>query len=572
MSEKLRLGLLLDSYSLPAWAHWALLRIAQSQYAAFCLVILSEDERVCTRDAGGITTANMLYHAFRRLDEGFFCRGHKASERVDSSALLSDTPLIKVKPSWDGDRCFLEPSDVAMIRASNLDVLIKLGSGMISSDLLGLPRYGVWMHNHGEGSKVGPGFWEVMHGEPETISALHLLGRNGNENRVIHSVHVATFPFSPARNKNRCLWVSAGLLPRQLALLHRLGAEVFFARAGASVGQDSMPVPVEHPAPSNSAMLRLAPRLMRRNLREIWQRVSRLDTWYLMYHLGDHVPPLGQFVKVMPPKDRFWADPHIVARNGKYYVFVEEYLYKKKRGHISVIEIDSSGTWRPPVAVLEQDYHLSYPHVFAWQDSYFMVPESAAHATIDLYECTAFPYQWEFRMSLMQNIVAVDSTLFYHHDRWWLFTGIADPAQALPHVELSLFFSRELCSTEWQPHPWNPLVSDVRKARCAGSIFARGDRLYRPSQDCSRIYGFGFDLNEILMLSDKEYQERTAASVRPDWDEETQATHTFASAGRLTMVDAFMRRSRCGEAPAWLKRAAASRRAYRDPGDAPSVR
>ena len=61
------------------------------------------------------------------------------------------------------------------------------------------------------------------------------------------------------------------------------------------------------------------------------------------------------------------------------------------------------------------------------------------------------------------------------------------------------------------------------------------------------MYGYGFDLNEIMLLSDTEYLERRVTLVRPDWDKRTLATHTFAVAGRLTVIDALMQRPRFWE-------------------------
>ena len=147
-------------------------------------------------------------------------------------------------------------------------------------------------------------------------------------------------------------------------------------------------------------------------------------------------------------------------------------------------------------------------------------------------------------MTLMADVQAVDTTLLYHESRWWLFTAMAENEGAFPEVELFLFYSDELLTREWTPHPRKPIVSDVKKARPAGRIFARNGKLYRPSQDGSRLYGYGFDLNEILLLSETEYAERTAASVRPHWDRKVLGTHTFTREGQLTVIDALTRRRR----------------------------
>jgi hypothetical protein len=69
-------------------------------------------------------------------------------------------------------------------------------------------------------------------------------------------------------------------------------------------------------------------------------------------------------------------------------------------------------------------------------------------------------------------------------------------------------------------------------------LFVKDGKLFRPSQDCSQGYGHGVDLNEIEILSETEYCERRILSIRPDWDKKIVATHTFASCGDLTVIDA----------------------------------
>ena len=58
------------------------------------------------------------------------------------------------------------------------------------------------------------------------------------------------------------------------------------------------------------------------------------------------------------------------------------------------------------------------------------------------------------------------------------------------------------------------------------------------------MYGYGFDLNEIVILSETEYDEKTVTSVRPDWTDKVIATHTYANRGGLTVIDALTHRSK----------------------------
>jgi hypothetical protein len=281
---------------------------------------------------------------------------------------------------------------------------------------------------------------------------------------------------------------------------------------------------------------------------EIPHKVLFKYQWYLMFDLDKGSPkPFSQFKAIVPPKDKCWADPHVIQADGQYYIFIEEYIYRSRKGHISVIEMDRHGNWRHPIRVLERDYHLSYPFVFEWEGKYYMVPESVDNRTIELYECIEFPHTWKFKMNLMENVNAVDTTLFHQDGKWWLFTGIAESQDSLPLVQLFLFFSNELLTCEWNSHPLNPIIPDILRGRPAGSVFTRNGQILRPSQDCSKMYGYGIDLNEILLLSDTEYRERRVTLVRPDWNEKTLGTHTFAVAGQLTVIDAVIQRPRFWE-------------------------
>lgn len=296
---------------------------------------------------------------------------------------------------------------------------------------------------------------------------------------------------------------------------------------------------------SNREALRLSWRLVTRLAGRAVQKALYLDEWHLMFDVsGQADVPFDQFNKIIPPKDRFWADPHSLHVNGRYYIFVEEYLYRAKKAHIAVIEMDEQGRCKAPVRVLEADYHLSYPFVFEWQGQYYMVPESAENESVSLYECVSFPYEWRFKMHLMRGVHAVDTTLLRHEGRWWLFTGMNEDWAALPLVKLYLFSSSELFTMDWQPHPMNPIVSDEMIARPAGRLYTRDGALFRPTQVFSTMYGSGFDLNEVVTLTETEYREKPAASVRPDWDPRIEATHTYTRDGQLTVIDVFTRRRR----------------------------
>jgi len=109
-----------------------------------------------------------------------------------------------------------------------------------------------------------------------------------------------------------------------------------------------------------------------------------------------------------------------------------------------VIELDRQGNYTAPVTVLETDYHLSYPCVFEWQDEVYMIPETRADRSIQLYRCTEFPGEWELDTVLLDDLNATDATVMEHNGRWWMFANVGEKHYPSDWDELSIFHAETL--------------------------------------------------------------------------------------------------------------------------------
>jgi hypothetical protein len=92
------------------------------------------------------------------------------------------------------------------------------------------------------------------------------------------------------------------------------------------------------------------------------------------------------------------------------------------------------------------------------------------------------------------------------------------------------------------PHPCNPVVADVRRARMAGRLFRHGGRLYRPAQNCTPQYGSSLVIHEVTALTPGAYREVPVQEIHPDWDRRYVGIHTINAAAGLSLID--LRRSR----------------------------
>jgi hypothetical protein len=246
----------------------------------------------------------------------------------------------------------------------------------------------------------------------------------------------------------------------------------------------------------------------------------------------------AEFTEVPQPEGSERADPFVIEHSGRNYVFFEEVPAGALKGRISCFEILEDERAGTPFVALETSRDLSYPFVLVENGDIYMIPESAATLAAPLYRARRFPQEWEHVTNLVEGIPVVDTTPFYLDGVWYFFAGTKEPG-----LECLLFYADRL-EGRWQYHPANPVSSDARRARPAGSLFCRNGRLFRPAQDCSARYGYAIALNEILKLSKTEYEERPAETILPLWRPGLLGTHTVNGNERYEVIDGLRRESR----------------------------
>ena len=545
---KLRIGLLLDSFEVPAWVYEMLVTLRQSTYADIALIVVNDSPKPKHRSLFSRVLGawdNLFFAAYWKLDAKLFAVTPDAFEPRDATALLHDVPVMRVRPECTKYSDRLADADIERIATYHLDVFVRLGFRILRGRILTVAKHGVWSYHHGDNqvNRGGPpGFWEVLEGHAVTGSILQVLTEDLDNGVVLYRSFSATDPVSVKRNRNNYYWKSLSFLPRKLKELHAIGGAEFTRRVSSS-NHPQLYAHRLYVTPRNAECAVVLTRHLVRWARRRLERALLREQWIVMFDMRDGVSGSPwRFKRMTPPRDRFWADPHVIYKHGRYCVFIEEFVYTRGKAHISVIEIDTNGTYSAPVPVLERPYHLSYPFVFEWNGDCYMVPESSANSSIEVYRCVEFPHKWELCVTLMQDVTAVDATLFCDGRKWWLFANVRERPGASKWDELFLFSADTPLSTHWTPHPANPVVSDVRRSRPAGAIFEHGGRLYRPSQNSGTRYGYGLNLNRIITLSETEYREEESSTLEPKWARDVRGIHTLSHVNRLTVVDALVQR------------------------------
>lgn len=269
--------------------------------------------------------------------------------------------------------------------------------------------------------------------------------------------------------------------------------------------------------------------------------------WNILVDINNEISTsFSKFKEIRPPKNKFWADPFVIYKNDKYYIFLEEFLNFKNKGHLSVITMDKNGNYNDPVKFLECDYHLSYPSIFEFQNTLYLIHGTIhdSKSYVELFKCENFPLKWKHDRKLICDIPLVDTNMFFYDKKWWIFACKAENNGTSQSNELMLFYSDNPLGKNWIPHPLNPIVSDIRNARPAGKIFKINDKMIRPAQNCFQVYGNGFSFNEIIKLNENEYEEKHLEFFKPDWNHSIIGLHTFNYDNGCTVIDTRKKRNR----------------------------
>jgi hypothetical protein len=105
-----------------------------------------------------------------------------------------------------------------------------------------------------------------------------------------------------------------------------------------------------------------------------------------------------------------------------------------------------------------------------------------------------------------------------------------------------LYYSENPLDENWIPHPLNPVISNIKNSRPAGSVFKMNEKIIRPAQNCFQVYGNGFSFNEIIKLNENEYEEKQLEFFKPEWKDDLIGLHTFNYNNGCTVSDARIKR------------------------------
>lgn len=195
--------------------------------------------------------------------------------------------------------------------------------------------------------------------------------------------------------------------------------------------------------------------------------------------------PTPKFRVIKNPFGGYAADPFLVEESGVTYIFAELFDHYKGKAGLGYIVLSENcsrkSNWK---MVIEEPYHLSYPHVLKIQGNYFICPESSCTGEVYFYKCIHFPDKWEKMNAFIKDKRCSDTTFFEKNGEIYGVTCLFDENPMQLYLFKYDFIKNEVCFS-----PNNPIVTGKKLARSGGNFIKNSDKIFRVVQNCSESYG-----------------------------------------------------------------------------------
>ncbi len=545
MNKPLRFGIMCDGYVFKKWQGRVIESLISSGLTEPVLLIINEnpafENKTLVKKLRSYLNRKLLFKVYMR----FVCKPDSL-ENIDLRDLLKDIPSISCSTQLKGKYSeYFINEDIEKIKEHNTDFILRFGFNIIRGEVLKVPKYGVWSYHHSDemiyrGGTTG--FWEIYKNDNVSGAALQRLTDKLDAGIFLKKGYFKTIKHSYSAQIDNLLYGCIDF-PKQVCI------DIF---NNAAAYMNKPPSETKAPLyfiPNNLQMLCFFGKLFKNKLSFHYNELFFTEQWNigvvkepiqsLIYDLRFTIYDLNtksKDIKWATLTNRFSckADCFGYESEGKINILFEDFSYEKMKSSLGKIEFDDVSGFANERTLLEKTYHLSYPYIFKVDNELYCIPESYQNKQISLYKVDKATGELIFVKTLIDNISAIDSTIVFYNDKWWLFCTRKEHDS---NTNLFVYYS-DLFDGEYIPHANNPVKTDIRSARPAGTPFIYDSQLYRPSQNCSKTYGGQIVINRVEKISPFEFEEHEAAVIKSFDDISFRdGVHTISSVGDYCLID-----------------------------------
>lgn len=531
VKRKLRFAIMCNDLQLKQWQHDVITHLVNSGIAEPVLLITNSHNEKNTS-----LTKKILNYPYSKFLWNRYLRKLSRTPMQQLTALpeyLKKTEILNCTVIKKGYSEYFSDTDVAKIKFLDIDFMLRFGFNIIRGEILNAARYGIWSYHHDDEQKYrgGPfGFWEIYKNAYVNGVILQRLTEKLDAGIVLKKYFFKTTLHSFKEHTNNLLCNSTEM-PLQVCRDILNNCSEYFLKEPTVT---KAPI---YKAPRNFVLFIFLVKLFRNRLLFHYKELFRSEKWFIGISkkpikeiIFNNIDPEFEFIKPLK-KSEFYADSFIYNENGVAKIIFEDYNYKTKKGVIASIPVND---FAQAEIMLSEETHLAYPFIFHEARNTYCIPEESEINRIALYKLNEINHCFEFQKILIENIDAVDSTLFKYSDCFWLFFT---RKSAGTNSKLFAYYSQSLAGPYLEHHN-NPIKVDIRSSRPAGTPFLMDGDLYRPAQNSAKHYGSRISINKIVKLTPDEFFEELVSEIRPEkYSKKYCGTHTVAVSESFIVID-----------------------------------
>lgn len=248
----------------------------------------------------------------------------------------------------------------------------------------------------------------------------------------------------------------------------------------------------------------------------------------------------------MPYSNTYWyADPILVSHNGESFLFLESYDMRTQLGSIAYAKFDASGKLSEPKIVIREDYHMSFPMVFSWNGCLYMIPETCANRSLNLYRCEGDIEKWSLIKSFPVEEELVDTVVTACYED---YVELLTSAQHKTHKRKNKWQKFRIVREGADFRLEADTVFNAREEygfadRTAGSLIVEQDKKILPTQESTETdYGVNLYLNDYSagdLIHLPMLKKVTVDNILlPDVPQKQQiGVHSYGLSEKLEVVD-----------------------------------
>jgi hypothetical protein len=456
-----------------------------------------------------------------------YYRKYKLNSNKISKIIIS--PLLKENIF----SFYFNKSDILKIKKKKLDIIVRLGSGIIRGEILNASKNGIISLHHGDPASYRggpPGFWEVIYKEPNIYYMIQRLTDELDNGQIIHRGSIQTrhyFLLNQILLKEKSIF----FIKKAIKMILKLEKNYLINNCKNNIYLKKF-----YTFPKTKYLLRY---IFQVYVSYLFKKFFEYKINYKIFYQNKNWKKVSLNNSIAISSSSSLADPFYFKKNNVNYIFAEE-IDNNNFGRIVVFDLKKNQRIGNLNFNEKNESHKSFPYIFEENKKIFMIPECHKLKQIRLYECISYPLKWKLTEILIKNVYAVDTFIFKKNGKFWLLTNICSAGLKDFSAELHIFSSKTLIGGKWSKHKNNPVINDGAIGRNGGVIFDK-QKIYRISQTHDFLgYGINSRINLIKKINDNEYIEEGYFDNNNQINKNNLITHHLYSKNNFTVFDKIM--------------------------------